>query len=494
MDPSPQSDHIDTDNSELPQIESRRRLGIAKPRIYTKPLRPLTPESTSGYEVIDWCKSALGWTPLPWQRFLLLHAQELQEDGLPRFRTVLVVAARQQGKSSLITALSLWWLSQGVPLILGTSSSLDTAREVWENAVEFAEDLPDVFGRVKVRRSNGDWQLTVGNRCRYKIAAAGRRGGRGLTAHRVVEDELREHRDFEAHAAADNATLAVGDAQTWMLSNAGDAGSIVLNHFLALGRSGEDPSLGLFEWSAPDGCEITDRHAWRQANPSLGRTITERALTSKLSQPASVFRTENLAQVVAAVNEAVSADAWAACHDPGTLDAHRSRVVVCLDLSPDLQHSTLVAAATLPDGRVRVEVVAAWQSTAEVRASLPGLLARIRPRTFGWFPSGPAAALGTDIARVRNAQGFTVGQTNAICQGLAEFAAAGRVAHNGDPLLAAHVLGAKRLTSGDGWRFSRRDGGHADAAYSAAGAIHLARSLPAPAKLRLITVPENSNR
>jgi hypothetical protein len=420
---------------------------------------------------------------------LLLHALELTADGSPRFRAVLVIVGRQNGKTALITALSLYWLAHGVPLVLGTSASLDTAREGWENAVYLAETT-DVFGSVKVRRSNGDWQLQVNHRARYKVASANRRGGRGLTVHRLIEDELREHQDWTAHAAADNATVAVPDAQTWMLSNAGDDRSVVLAHFRALGLTGTDRSLGHFEWSAPDGCELSDRAAWRQANPALGRTITEAALASKLAQPASVFRTENLAMSVPALGEAVTADAWSACRDAGTLDAHRSRVALCLDLSPDLAHATLVAAATLPDGRCRVEVVAAWSSTSAVRAELPALLARVRPSVFGWFPLGPSAALGADLVKVNRVHAFTAAETSAACQGLAEFAAAGRVAHNGDELLAAHVLGAKRL-GGDTWRFSRRDGGRCDAAYAAAGAVHLARSIPAPQKLRLVVTPSD---
>ena len=396
---------------------TRRRLGIARPRLYTPPTGPLNPETTLGYDVLSWAHSALGWRAMPWQRWLLRHALAHTPDGIPQWRTVLVIVGRQNGKTALITALSLYWLSHGVPLVLGTSSSLDTARESWERAVEYAEDLPDIFGKVKVRRSNGDWQLIVGHQ-RFKIASANRRGGRGLTVHRLIEDELREHQEWDAHAAGDNSTVAVPDAQTWMLSNAGDDRSVVLNHFRALALTGTDPSLAMYEWSGPEGCELSDRRAWAAANPALGRTITEAALRSKLSQPASVFRTENLAMTVPAIGEAVTGDAWAACLDPGTLNTARSRVVVCLDMSPDLQHATLVAAATLPDGRVRVETVAAWSSTSEVRRELPALLAKIKPRAVGWFPGGPAAAVAPDMISVRRLTALTATETGQSCQGL----------------------------------------------------------------------------
>ena len=465
-----------------------RLVGSVTPRLFTPPLRKLTPRTSSGFDVIRWAGKTLGWKPLPWQRWWLIAAGERLPDGSPRFRTVLTLVARQNGKTSLVNeALAPYWLAHGVPLTLATSSSLDTCREGWETCVDLAEDMPEVFGKVKVRRSSGDWQLATEAGTRYKVASAGRRGGRGLTVHRLIEDEAREQRDWLAHAAADAATIAVPDAQTFMFSNAGDSGSVVLNHFLALGRSGEDPRLGLFEWSASPDADIDDREAWAQANPALGHTITEAALESKLSMPASVFRTEHLCVTVPALGEAVPPAAWSACYDAGTLDRARNRVALCLDISPDLAHATLCAAAQMTDGRVRVETVAAWSSTSEVRQELPALLERIRPRAFGWFPTGPAAALAADLSQVKRSHRFSQQDTQAACQGLADLAAAGRVAHNGDELLAAHVVGAKRLQTGDGWRFSRRDGGHCDGAYAAAGAVHLARTLPAPQPLRIVT-------
>jgi len=37
---------------------------------------------------------------------------------------------------------------------------------------------------------------------------------------------------------------------------------------------------------------------------------------------------------------------------------------------------------------------------------------------------------------------------------------------------------AQKLTVVDGWRFTRRGGGHVDAAYATAGAVQVARMMP----------------
>ena len=65
----------------------------------------------------------------------------------------------------------------------------------------------------------------------------------------------------------------------------------------------------------------------------------------------------------------------------------------------------------------------------------------------------------------------------AVCMGFAEQVRSLNLAHNDDPLLNAHVAAAEKMYHGDGWRFTRKGAGQVDAAYAAAGAVHLARTL-----------------
>jgi hypothetical protein len=463
--------------------------GNTKPRLYTRELRKLTRKTSKGYAVIDFAEK-LGISLMPWQRQALIRGLELRsksEGGGYRFRTVLVLVARQNGKTTLLKVLSLWrLLEDGAKLVLGTSTNLDTARESWEGVVELSESSDEIAPRVtKVRRANGEQSLVFDGGKRYKIAAANRRGGRGLSIDLGIADELREHASWDAWGALDGALTATPDPQLWALSNAGDDTSVVLNHLReqALGfiETGEgDDSLCLLEWSAPDECDLEDRAGRAQANPALGITITEATLASKAAKlPPNVYRIEHLCQRVASLDDAIPSDAWRSCHDPqSSLDGFRDRVALCLDASPDMRHITLVAAALGVDGRARIDVVGAWESPEDARNDLPTLLAEIKPRVFGWFPSGPAAGLAADLVALPKTQELRASEVAAACQGFAEQVTARRVIHNGDPLLMAQVTGVSRLYVGDGWRFVRKGAGHADAAYAAAGAVHLARTLP----------------
>lgn len=489
-------------------------LGSTTPRLWTPPLVELTPETSFGFDVIDFAAEVLQHPLDPWQEWLVVHGGELLEDGRPRFRKVLVLVSRQNGKTETPVVLSLYWqFVEAVPMILGTSTKLDYARESWLKSVHLAESSPALDGyRAKVwkRSANGEQESWTTEGSRYKIAASNPEGGRSLTVHRLVCDELRQHHDYGAWGAAYPAMNAVRDAQVWALSNAGDDRSVVLNDMRAealqyIDKGVGDYRLGLFEWSAEDDADPLDIDALAQANPNLGHRIDPDILLAEAAlavaqggEKLATFRTENMCVRVRMLDPAIDPGAWRRCLEAGDLSGVRGRVAVCLDVAPDQLHATLVAAAVLADGRARVEVVKAWEGRGcvdKLRRELPRLLARVKPKALGWFPNGPAAVLAADLAK--GGTGATLpkgcavdeirGDVASVCMGLDEQVTAARVVHSDDPLLNAHVTGAERLKRGDAWVFSRKGDGHCDAAYALAGAVHLARTLPAPVgKPRLV--------
>jgi hypothetical protein len=299
--------------------------GSETPRIFTPPLRRLTRTTTLGFALIEFSRDVREIDLLPWQKWLAIHALELLPDGTFRFRTVLVLVARQSGKSTLLQILALFFLYvRGVDLVIGTAQNLDIAEEVWQGAVEIAKGIPELAAEIEaVVMVNGKKALELRHGERYKVQTANRRGGRGLSGDLVMLDELREHQSWDAWSAVTKTTMARARAQVWAASNAGDVSSVVLAHLRnlahdALGRPDgavergaevevdDDMSLGIFEWSAIPGCALDDRAAWCQANPALGFRVTERALTSALrTDPEPVFRTEVLCQWVTSLHEMV---------------------------------------------------------------------------------------------------------------------------------------------------------------------------------------------
>lgn len=374
--------------------------GSTLPRIWTPPLVEgpegpcgcgcaLTPETSLGFEVAVFASEVLGLILLPFQRWLLIHALELLPDNSFRFRTVVVLVGRQNGKSTVLQVLSLWMMYLfGVKLVIGTAQNLDVAEEVWQGAVEIAEAVPELADEIKqVLRVNGKKALQLTGGERYKVAAASRRGGRGLSGDLVLLDELREHQSWDAWAAVTKTTMARALAMVWAASNAGDAASIVLRWLrkiahLAIGDPDglgdaddvtaaediddvDDATLGIFEWSAPPGCSIFDRDGWCQANPGLGYTITERAIVSAAkTDPEWVFRTEVLCQWLDSTTDGpFPAGAWEGCLDEKSQIGDLEQLAWCVDVSWDRSTAHIGVAGWRADNRPHVEIVASRVGT-----------------------------------------------------------------------------------------------------------------------------------
>ena len=463
-------------------------LGRPEPRLATEPLRKLTRHTTLGFEAIRFATEVLGVELLPWQEWWLKHTLELNPDRSFRYRTVLTTVARQNGKTFLLRVLALYFMYMGrARLVLGAAQSLDIARESWQGAVDTATGDPELAAEVDVvRYANGEQELRLISGARYRISAATRSAGRGLSVDLLILDELREHRDWLAWAALSKTTMARPNALIVGISNAGDDQSVVLNSLRETALAGTDPSIGIFEWSALDGCDLDDVKAWAQANPGLGHTISLQAIRSAMAtDPPSTFRTEVLCQRVLALDNAVDLAAWEACKDAvGSLESARERVVACVDVAPDGGHVTLAASASLPDGRTRVEIVEAWDSTEIARFELADAIRRVDPRAVAWFPGGPSAALAPVMRGLPNAVELKGAEVTAACMGLADLVRARRIVQPDDPLLNAHVAGSKRWDVGEGWRFVRRGVGQVDAAYAAAGAVHAALTIPVKPRIR----------
>jgi hypothetical protein len=505
-------------------------LGSATPRVHTPPLITgppgpcgcgcaLTVYTSYGFDVIDFAREVLG-TPLdPWECFAAIHGGELLPDGRPRFRKLLIIVARQNGKTLLCQVLALYWLFiERLPLILGTSTNLGYAKRSWLAVVKLAERTPDLAcDIINVRKAAGEECLESADPddpdqiSEYRIAAANRKGGRSLSTDRWIADELREHQDYSAWDAAYNSMSARPGAQVVAITNMGDASSVVLNDlrrschsFIETGKG--DTRTGLLEWSAPLLSDPEDPAALAMANPNLGRRIDlddlladAKRVKASGGEALTGFKTEIMCIGVDLLNPAIDAVAWRGpCALPGDLAEARQRLVMCLDVSWDERHATLTTAALLPGGKVRGEVVESWSGPTCVRdleRDLPAWLKKVRPQKIGWFPNGPAAAVAAAMSKNKRwPPGVTVealnGETTAVCMGFGALVTAGDFLHSNDPLLDAHVLGAEKLPRGDGWIFGRKDADACDAAYSIAGSAYLARTLPPPVGKPRLIVPE----
>lgn len=358
--------------------------GREEPTIFTPPLRKLTRETTLGFECIDFAEKVLGVQLYPWQKWLLIHALELKPNGKFRFRTVIVMVARQNGKSRLLQILSLWRMYvDGAPLVIGTAQNLDVAEELWSAAIDLAQENDDLAAEIKhIDRTNGKKALRLTTGERYKVAAANRKGGRGLSGDLILMDELREHSNWDSWSAVTKTTMARAKPQVWAASNAGDASSVVLRHLRKasirsiIDGDHETASVGLFEWAAvkwdPKGgddqkgdyvnMKTSDREGWAMANPSLewGDLTVEALQAAWETDPDPVFRTECLCQWISTAAMGPWEDGlWDSLKDKQSRRASKTEPFVYgIDVSWDRNWTAITVATRREDGTIHAEVVA----------------------------------------------------------------------------------------------------------------------------------------
>jgi len=357
--------------------------GKETPRIFTPPLRELTPDTTAGFELIDFAKNELEVDLLPWQKWLAVHALEVVDgvDGWRfRYRTVIVEVGRQNGKTLFGCVLALFFLyCLEVGLVLGTAQDVSNAEDTWQMCVEMAQNNALLREAIKhVWYTNGSKRLQLSGNRDYRVRASNRKAGRGKSADLVLLDELREHQTWEAWAALSKTGMARKNALMWCMSNAGDGTSVVLRHFRlrahaqlgdpdgivkALGESetpaeDEGSMLGLFEWSADPNADPGDRNAWAQANPSLGYTIELSTIKAAYADdPADVFKTECLCQwVTSTVTPPFPVDSWDAGKDEKSHIAKDSPLWWGVDISADRTHASIAVCGKRKDGAYHVEL------------------------------------------------------------------------------------------------------------------------------------------
>lgn len=420
------------------------RLGSEVPRIYTPPLRELTPDTSLGYEVTEFGES-MGYALLPWERWLLIHALEvigdLDGDWELRFRTVLVLVARQNGKTLVTTVVTLYFLYiLGVALIIGTAQELDQAEEAWDacvDAINADNELKEELVSAKYGNAGRKLKLT-GNR-RYITKASNRKAGRGKRANLVIIDELREQTNWEAWNAVSDTTLAQAQVGLlWCTSNAGDPYSLVLRHerylaHMALGDpdgwcrdvgdsmppagdgNGEEVDAeppAIFEWSAAPDRDLWDRDGWCEANPSLGYGfLTERSLaTSIKGKTERAARTENLCQFVEAIAEPpFPAGAWEAGIDPTSEVAEGSPVTFAVDVSEDRSHSAIAVCGMRADGGWHVELAEYQGGIAWLEAWFRDVADPLDPVQVAMQGKGsPASSMVSVIDAIDGVQVFEV--------------------------------------------------------------------------------------
>ena len=261
-----------------------------------------------------------------------------------------MVVSRQNGKTELLVPRIVMGLRMGRRMI-HTAQNRFIPRETF---LRIAAQLMGDPLVSEVRYANGQEVIKYANGGRYTLVAPNP-NVRGNAVDDVFIDEVREQRDFELIAALKPTLTASKNPQIVYLSNAGDAGSVVLNDLRQ--RAENDQTLAYLEWSADPVYPIDDRRGWAQANPALGITIQQDTLEDfYASLPAAEWETEHLCRWVVSMRpRLIDESAW--LRAKGHLE-RPVRPSMAVSVDPSGSRASAAIAWRQSDGTIGLKVVA----------------------------------------------------------------------------------------------------------------------------------------
>jgi hypothetical protein len=446
--------------------------------------------STSGLEATQLAASA-GLHLMSWQSGNLADALGEKADGRWSAFEVAEVVSRQNGKGGEIEARELAGLFLfGEQLIVHTAHEYKTAAEAFLRIKALIENTDDLIRKCRrPRTANGEQGIELlpkfgGGRLRFLARSEG--SGRGFTGDCVVLDEA--YAVTATHMAALLPTLSTRpNPQVWYTSTVGGE---YLGTIRARALKG-DPELCYHEHSAeqrpctdercdhdPDtsGCFYNDRHAWAQANPSMGLLIPVEAIErERRSLPLAEFAAERLSlwPSIDGGWAVIPESTWAARSDLSSTPV--GQVAFAFDVNPERTAGAIAISGPTSAGREHMECIAHEPGVDWIVDALVAAAKLNRPKAVVTDATGPGAALVPALAR-RGIKVTLLGAQDVAraAGGFFDSVTEGRAAHRADPKITAALAAATKAPAGDAWKFSRKDATDISPLYAAVFARHAA--------------------
>lgn len=463
----------------------RERYGLTCPPLWGTPRHPGRPSlGGKAAKVME----ALGYPPMPWQRYVLDVALELDPDtGLFAHREVGLSVPRQQGKTQQILGLMVHrckaWHRQNVVYAAQTRGM---ARQRFEDEFLVTLDGSRLAGQYRTRMTNGNEAVLWGaTRSKLGITSNTEKAGHGPSLDMGVIDEAFAHEDDRLEQAFSPAMLTRAMAQLLWASAGGTERSAWLNKKRAAGRAliealfaalaadpgARRPRVAYFEWFAPEDMPRDDPATWRAALPALGYTVTEEIIQAELEKldPAEFDRAylNRTRRSTPPQDPNVPKAKW-----PGLAEQRSTvgpDVAFAIDVSQARDSTSVGVASVRPDGRVHLELVDRRAGTAWVVSAVERLAGLHRPVAVAVAGSGsPASSLidalvaaGIDAPEDRDQPErgdlavLRTGDMVEACGQWADAVTQGQAAHLDQAALTAAVNGARTRRVGDAWVLDR---------------------------------------
>jgi phage terminase large subunit-like protein len=406
----------------------------------------------------------------PFQRTMLTD----YFDGVPE---TLAILPKGNGKTTLLSALALFHVcTVGDAEVTIVAAARDQAGILLKQAAGFIRRSEGLRARLQVKQREVIHRDLGG---RIRVIASDVDTADGLLPSLALVDELHRHRSPELYAVLRDGLMKRGGAMLTISTAGSDRDSVLWKTRQAaiergaertgcyLRAGGPDSPLILHEWSLVEGRDDPDDlDVVLTANPLSSVTLAQ--LRARHDSPSTTsWDWQRFACGIWASAEVpwLPDGAWEACCDHELEIPDGAPVWAGVDVGRRFDASAVVA-CTLIDGRIIVRswVLESPGASGEqtdlglVEAKIRELAGRydVREVAFDPWSFERSAQLLADEGLPM----VTFHQTNALmCPAsarLLEAIKSRRLAHNGDPILAAHVYAGTTTEAGGGWRLTKR--------------------------------------
>lgn len=415
----------------------------------------------------------------PEQKRFVYRCYELRPDGSRQFRRVLRGRPKGDGKTELAAAIGCVELAAagqrgfpGSPLIPVGAASFEQADLLFGAARTMISEGPlasffEVFD-TEILRRDGPGRM-------YRVAAAaGTNDGTRPTF--LLADELHEWTGNKERVHLVLANGLAKRAEGWELaiSTAGSDKDTLLGRLYDYGRqvqSGEvDDDTFLFDWlEAPDGFDLDDPEgleaAVRSCNPHADRFWPIEGVLRRYREiPRFEFERYHLNRWTAAGESWLPPGAWDRCAEKGMEIPAGADVVLGVDIGLKHDRSAVVALCPREDGAVAVKarVFDPPGGGGQLDLALVEDAIRQAARDYRvgavvydpWKFERSAQTL-SDEGMLLVEFPMSNERMAPASSRLYEDILAGRVCHDGDPVLAAHVAAGITKSTERGWRLTK---------------------------------------
>ena len=228
------------------------------------------------------CKHSKGqWAGKPvvldlWQKAIIQTIFGFVDDkGIRKYREVLVIVARKNGKSTLLSAIALYMLfgdHEGGAQVCCVASKKDQAKIVFNEAKNMVIQSPLLNKYIKKRKS--DLYVPI-NFSTFEPLASDSNTLDGLNMHCGIIDELHSLKDRNIYDVSKQSMGARTQPLLFMITTAGFVRESICDDMYeyadnVLNGVVKDDRFLAFIYELDERSEWTNKKCWQKANPGLG--------------------------------------------------------------------------------------------------------------------------------------------------------------------------------------------------------------------------------